>query len=511
MITKFKITKSLIRSLMTTGLILAVLLPARFWVSAQGGMAYFSVLRSIYTSEFGIVNPAGMAFSPNAKAFFVWGADQSISVITQYEESGGKLRLAQPLENPLGAAFDPHSNSLFILNARNTELSKIEVKQSGLPNSSGQVATNFNISSFDLQDAEGMTFDPATGRLFILDASKSQILIVSPDSVAGFDGASAAQNNRIRRVSLKSLSRAGLRGIAFNPSNKHLYIGNPGERTVYELAETGQVVSTYDVTGLHLENPSTMLFAPSRDTTDDPNIMDLFILDTGQLAAQTNTLMTNQKIAFVTNQKSGSPSGQIIELSLQATTGLPSGTTLLPATLVRTFDTSTWSNPSPDPSGIDYWPAMGKFLISDSEIEESVGGNPPVYWHGYNVFFSTLSGSLAGNCTTFTSDPVGLTYNNFSNEPTGVAINPNNNHIFFSNDGANSRMFELGLGPDGVYCTPDDTVTKISVTSLYGATDAEDVTYANNTLYESDGINAEVYVIPLGADHILSADDGPVT
>jgi hypothetical protein len=179
---------------------------------------------------------------------------------------------------------------------------------------------------------------------------------------------------------------------------------------------------------------------------------------------------------------------------------------------VRTIDMSIWSNPSPDPSGIDYWPARGQFLISDSEVEESVNNNPPVYWHGYNVFLSTLSGDLAGNCTTFTSNQSQQTYNDFANEPTGVAINPNNNHIFFSNDGSNSRVFEVGMGADNVYCTSDDTLTRTLVASLYGATDAEDVAFGNNTVFIADGINAEVYSIPLGANGILGGgDDGPVT
>jgi hypothetical protein len=45
----------------------------------------------------------------------------------------------------------------------------------------------------------------------------------------------------------------------------------------------------------------------------------------------------------------------------------------------------------------------------------------------------------------------------------------------------------------------------------YGASDSEDVAYGNNTMFVADGINAEVYVIPLGSDGVLSGDDGPVT
>ena len=124
----------------------------------------------------------------------------------------------------------------------------------------------------------------------------------------------------------------------------------PTERKVYELTETGERVSTYDVSDLNLANPGTMLFAPSRDATDDPTIMDLYILDSGQDPTQDS--------ALTTDQVSNSRMGQIVELSLQVPAALPPGTTLLPATLVHTIDTSNaaWSPSSPDPAGIDYWP-----------------------------------------------------------------------------------------------------------------------------------------------------------
>ena len=135
---------------------------------------------------------------------------------------------------------------------------------------------------------------------------------------------------------------------------------------------------------------------------------------------------------------------------------------------------------------MDYWPLTGRLLISDSEVEEM-----PSYFHGKNVYQSTTSGTLVSTCST----------TSFSNEPTGVAINPNNNHIFFSDDnGSNDKVFEVSLGADGQYCTADDTVTITNVASLYGASDAEDVAYGNNTLFIAGGVDAEVYRIPLGRE-----------
>src|SRR5688572_26084057 len=480
----------LIDILIIIGLVLLALIPVGSWVMAQEELKQFSSSHSIPTSDFGIESPAGMAYSPEADSFMVWAAENAFHIIKSQEEMASKINLVEPVENPISMAFEDQSKSLFVLGSGNTQLAKISTEQGGLPNLSKNFTTHFNISSFDLQDAQGLTFDSATGRLFILDARQSQVLVALPHPEQGFDGVTAQANNRIRRLSLESLSDSGLRGIAFNPNNGHLYVGSPDERKVYEITETGERVSTYDVSDLNLDNPATMLFAPSRDVTDDPTIMDLYILDSGQN-------LTQDSVSAM-NERNTSQMGKIVALSLQAPAVLPPGTTLLPATLVHTIDTSnaSWSPSAPDPAGIDYWPLTGRLLIVDSEVDEM-----PPYWMGKNVFQSTTSGTLDATCST----------TSFTAEPTGVAINPTNNHIFFPSD-FNDSIFEVSLGPDGAYCTSDDTVTATNVNNLYNIQDAEDVAYGNNTLFIAGGDNAEVYRIPLGPNGVFGGgDDGAMT
>src|SRR5215207_5294781 len=280
--------------LMIIGLVLPVLIPVGSQVLAQAELKHFSSSHSIPTSDFGIEGPSGMAYSPEADSFFLWAADNALHIINPQDETHDKVNLAQPVENPLGMVFEEKSNSFFILSAGNTELAKIDLGKSGSPDASRQPMTRFNIRPFDLQDAQGLTFDEATGRLFILDTRQAQVLIVSPHPAHEFDGDSVQANNGVQRLSLESISQSALRGIAFNPNKGNLYIGSPDERKIYELTETGERVSTYDISDLNLENPATMLFAPSRDVTDDPAIMDLYILDSGQSLKQGSVSATDQ-------------------------------------------------------------------------------------------------------------------------------------------------------------------------------------------------------------------------
>jgi hypothetical protein len=121
------------------------------------------------------------------------------------------------------------------------------------------------------------------------------------------------------------------------------------------------------------------------------------------------------------------------------------------ATLVETIETSRFG--SPDPAGITYLPSSDTLLISDSEINEM-----PALFTGANLFETTLFGRLLDRFSTmrFPSD-----------EPSGVAFNPSNGHLFFADDNAR-RIFELDPGRDGLYDTKDDVVTSFDTRAFFG-------------------------------------------
>jgi len=477
-----KFRERLLHLMLLMGLVIVSVLPVPSWVFAQNGSAPLWVVRSLPTSEFGINEPKGLAFSSAADTFLILDGNANVTLVTMGEDHAGTRVMPEVQDDPLNAAFDDRTDSLLVFDRGRSELVKSKLDASA-------PSTRFAVNALGIQDPQGIAFGSQDGRLFILDAGNSQIVSVVPDPTLGFDANEALRANRVERFSLKKLGAGTLRGIAYNPGDGHLYVSEPAQRKLYELTQSGDLVSGFDLAALGINNPSAMTFAPSVDATDDPNIYDLFVLDTNAAS----------------KQQVASSGSQIVELSLQVAAALPPGTTLLPSTLVQIIDISNaaWSPSSPDPAGVDYWPPTngrptGGLLIADSEVDEM-----PPYWMGKNVFDSTTSGTLVSTCST----------TSFTNEPTGVAINPGNNHIFISNDtGTNDKVYEVSLGTDGVYCTADDTITITNVATLYGATDAEDVAYGNNTLFIADGVNAEVYRIPLGIDGVLGGgDDGPMT
>ena len=490
-----KLEGILLRLLTIMGIMLAPLVSVQLQASAQGGSAPIRVVRSLHTSEYGVSAPKGLAFSSSANTFFVLDGSVNIALITMGEDNGGTRNLSDVKDDSLNAAFDKKSDSLFVFKRGNSELVKSKLDGNGLPNASA-VPTRFAVKALNIKDPQGIAFDADNGRFFILDAGNSRIVSVVPHPTLGYDADEAVRSNKVGRISLKKLGTGAFKGLAYNPSNGHLYVSNPTQKKLYELTQTGDLISAFDLASLGINNPSAMTFAPSVDNTDDPNIYDLFVLDEGQTGPAAKSGVFARPVSA---QQTAPADSQIVELSLVAPMALPPGTTLLPTTLVNVIDTSiaAWNPSAPDPAGVDYWPLTGRLLISDSEVEEM-----PPYFQGKNVFESTTSGTLVSTC--FTS---------FSNEPTGVAVNPNNNHIFFSDDtGSNDKVYEVNIGPDGTYCTGDDTVTVTNVAVLYGASDAEDVAYGNNTLFIASGIDGEIFRVPLGADGVLGGgDDGAMT
>ena len=164
-------------------------------------------------------------------------------------------------------------------------------------------------------------------------------------------------------------------------------------------------------------------------------------------------------------------------------------------TSVRNVATSSYSPPSPDPSGVAYLPGADRLMIVDGEVDEMA------IFDGANMFATTKAGSLS---TTGLSRP-------WSNEPVGAGYNPGNDHLFVSDDDQ-KEVFEVVAGSDDRFGTGDDTVTHFD-TLGFGNSDPEGLDYDGGTdsLWLVDGINAEVFRVRAAADGRFGTGDDTVT
>jgi DNA-binding beta-propeller fold protein YncE len=162
-------------------------------------------------------------------------------------------------------------------------------------------------------------------------------------------------------------------------------------------------------------------------------------------------------------------------------------------TVVRRYRTSDWQKPSPDPTGIAYFPGGRRFIVVDSEIEEA----PHPHWKGVNVWIVGLKGRVLRSFSTL----------RYSKEPTDVAVGPGGNTLFFSDD-SQDEIHIVHKGRDHIWGTKDDLVRSFS-TKSFGSRDPMGLAYGAGSLFVTDGDNSaynphKVYRIRPGKNHIFN-------
>jgi hypothetical protein len=268
---------------------------------ARGGSDSVRLVRVIETAALGHPDPVGLAFSPRADSFLILEAPgasrppfSDIVNISHRERFAGSARFGAALSAPLNMAFDGKSDRLLVFEPGRDELIAVAAGADGFPGPDRM--TQIDAGYFGVWEPRGMTVDPLSGHLFMLDGLGARILRIEPDPVLGFAQAT------IGEIGFEPAGLAGfeLRGIALDPTTGHLHVLSPERQRLYEVTKAGLVVANRDLSGIGLADPQAIVFAPSGDMTDDPLEMSLYIADGGGPAI------------------SGRARGGIIELSLTA-------------------------------------------------------------------------------------------------------------------------------------------------------------------------------------------------
>jgi len=456
-------------------------------VQAQADQAFVREERILELRQTGITNPAGLAFSLRANTFYMIEArnrGQSISnlvKLTPFADRAGVARIAAAIQDPRNMAFDERYSRMLIFQFPSNQL--VEVLEDANGNLDPSTVVRRDGRRFGLQDPQGLTVDPDSGALYFVDSGGARLVKVQPGADGSFDGAAVS----IANLDLGKVE--DIRGLALDPATKNLHLLS-GQMLI-ELNQDGRITAERNLAEIGLDDPQGMVFAPSGDLTDDPSTYNLYVTNQGASANPESSSRSGGTIAGLDasiQTNASAEDGNIVELSFEP---LPSLFSLRASagTLIRTVDTSLYSPPSPDPSGVAYISHTGRLLFSDSEVNEM-----PQYFTGDNLFEVTLEGSLFNTLTTV----------HFSDEPTGVAYNPLNQYLYFSDDTGTRSVYILNPGPDGLYETADDIVTSFR-TGDFSSTDPEGLTYdpVSGVLFIVDGVNREVYKVHPGANGVF--------
>ena len=425
-------------------------------------------VRTLESDRIGTTSPVGLAFASSNESFYLTSAPKQIAppdtaiarlkpfALRRNTDRVGSTKVAASVRNRINIAFDDVRDRLLLLREDGRRLFAIQADADGSLDPTSLV--RYDVSRFGLGHPEGMAVDPASGAIFILDASGPRIARLEPGSDGGFADADVSS------IDLAPSGATNVRGIAFDPSSGHLHVHAEGGK-LYELTTGGQTVAVRDLSGITLGTPQAMVFAPSGDLTDSPDQQSIYMADSGG---------------------SGQALGQIVELSLTA--AVAPAASSFSSSLVHTVDTAAWDKPSPDPSGLAYLSGKNRIMVTDGEVEETKGGI--THFEGANVWEMTFGGNVLRTANISKVQPTVVP---MSDEPTGVAYDPALDLYYFSDDGP-KVVFRLNPGADDVVGTADDSWNSFGV-SGFGDGDPEGIAYdtAHDRIFVADGVNAEVY------------------
>ena len=161
--------------------------------------------------------------------------------------------------------------------------------------------------------------------------------------------------------------------------------------------------------------------------------------------------------------------------------------------VVTEIDTSSWNRPSPDPSGITYLPGSDRFLVVDSEVDETP------HWRRANAWLIDRDGVVQRtlNLTRLTSEP--------------ADVDVFGRTVLISDDTEDEVLF-VRRGRDRRLGTGDDIVRRIS-THAWGSTDPEGLVRTRRFLFIADGSEsrrAAIYRINAGRDGRFGTSDDRV-
>ncbi|GIU87813.1 MAG: hypothetical protein KatS3mg009_2328 [Acidimicrobiia bacterium] len=407
-------------------------------------------VRTTWTAELGVARPDGIAYDARRGELLV--ADErgggTAAVRVGFDEAArGTLTLAGVADAD-SLAYDPAHDEL-VAPAGAAAVVASPAARGGLP-----PVTRRDLGAAAAAvpaDADGATFDRASGTWWLLDADRRAVTRV--------DGG-ARGTGRAARVPLRGLDPGALAGLAHNPSDGLLYVANTDRSLLYGFDASGTLRKRYSYSSIAIGDLTAMTFAPSADRTDPDTTHDLYVADAGTPAT----------------------SGGVTEISLAAEPVAALAVVNQTASLVNVIHTSQFTPGSPDPSGIAWLPGADRLLIVDSEVEEVTGAG----YHGVNLWQLTRTGTVVDT---------GTLHPNVSREPTGASFDPATGTLFVSDD-SKRGIHVIRPGADGRYGTPDDVLRFVNGLA-FGSDDTEDPAFDPTTghLYFSDAISAEIYEV----------------
>jgi uncharacterized protein YjiK len=171
-------------------------------------------------------------------------------------------------KEPTGLGYNPVNGFLYITDDDARKVFWVD------PENPSVKRGEFSVRAYGLTDAEDPKFDPVTGHIFMVDGIERQIFELTDTG------------QLVSSIPLPSIMEDA-EALAYHPTYDVFFVASGASRTIWELDRSGDILATIDVLNDY-RNPITggrpkpkgLELAPSSDPNDG-NELSLFVADYG--------------------------------------------------------------------------------------------------------------------------------------------------------------------------------------------------------------------------------------
>ena len=238
-------------------------------------------------------DPSGIAWDPGQNRILV--SDSEVEEMAIFDDANlfeidlqgvltgsGDVTTPSPgfSNEPTGLSFDPASGHLFLTDDIKRKVFRLAPGADGdFGNADDTMVSSFPTSPFGNNDPEDVAFDTNSGHLFLADGTGREVYRISPGSDGVFNGVPPAGDDiLVSQFDTAQFGSMASEGLGYDAERNTLLVVDPKAKKIYEATTSGTLLNTIDLAAVNPRHAEDVVLAPSSSI---PGQMNMYVVARG--------------------------------------------------------------------------------------------------------------------------------------------------------------------------------------------------------------------------------------
>lgn len=194
---------------------------------------------------------------------------------SQLLDTGTTLKFSR---EPSGIAYDPQRKRVFVSDDNKERIFEITTGPDNRFGTADDPVGYFSTTAFGNGDPEDVTYDTASGDLFITHGVGREVYRISAGSNGRFDGVPPTGDDTVSHFDVAGYGSIDLEGVGYSPTRDSLFLADRKFGEIMEVSKAGALIQTIDIEAIGMKYPAGIALAPA---SDDPTRTNLYVVTRG--------------------------------------------------------------------------------------------------------------------------------------------------------------------------------------------------------------------------------------